>query len=134
MKKVFRKAVYLSFLAMAMTGCQKESNVALLGNEIHQPIGQMQYTMDDVTHTLPIFDYKDMNQLIDNMFALAKDGYTVEIQNNSRVSVKYDEVITFKTTSEEEAKAWTTNMLFLGYDVTVSYDEDSGVYTCIARK
>lgn len=68
------------------------------------------------------------------MVALVKEGYVVEIQGGSSITMKYKETVTFTTTSESEVKIWVNNMVSQGYDVTVSYDANTGIFTCIARR
>ena len=44
------------------------------------------------------------------------------------------EVITFETPEQDEAKKWSAQKIAEGYQVTILFDEDSGIYTCIAIK
>lgn len=76
------------------------------------------------------------NDFLYRMMALAERGYTVRILNGNRtsqVSVS-KEVVTYTTTDKDAAAAWCNNMYSLGYEVSLSYDPETGVYTCIAIK
>ena len=44
------------------------------------------------------------------------------------------ETVTFTTGNKNEAIDWTNTMLGLGYEVTMYYDEETGLYVCIAYK
>ena len=104
-------------------------------NADNAPMGsQLQYVVAGTSHTAILTNDVDWSLFMDNVFAMAKEGYTVEIQGNSNSDMKYKETVTFTTTSEGEAKNWTTNMLLQGYDVSISYDDSTGVYTCIAQR
>lgn len=129
MKKILRTIAILAVAALVTTGCQKESF-----EEIPQNANTMQYTVSGDAYSIVLSGNESWNMFLDRMFALAKEGETVVIWGNTTSATKYKETVTFTTTSEAEAKAWTTNMLLQGYTVDISYDEGTGVYTCIARR
>lgn len=133
MKKKIRTISFLAILAMAATSCQKDNN-PLYSEENLQTYTQLHYTSAGQSNTVFLSSDKDWSLFLDKMIALAREGYTVEIMGNPKVNVKYKEIITFTTTSAEEVKAWTNNMLLQGYDVTVDYNEATGVFTCVARR
>ena len=132
MKKIIRTAAFLTFLAVAATSCQKDNT--MLNAESTQPGSQVQYVVEGATHTVFLTNDEEWSLFLDNVFAMARNGYTVEIKGNSNSAMKYKETITYTTTIEGEAKDWTTYMLLQGYDVSISYDDTTGVYTCIAQR
>lgn len=134
MKKIFRTAAFLAAMALATTSCQKENDdlMTIVGNS--QFGSQVHYTVAGSTHRVILSDDEAWNLFLDSLFAMVKDGYTAEISGSQRSSLKYKETIIFTTTSETEAKNWTSNMVAQGYAVSISFDETTGVYTCIARK
>ena len=131
MKKVIKTVALLGMLSLAATGCMKE-NVA---NPVATTTGyELAYTTGSYYGHENLNSDEEWSLFLDRMFALAKEGYEVTIiGNNSSVS-SAKEVVTYTTTSEEDAKNWTKNMVQQGYDVSISYDDRTGVYTCIAIK
>lgn len=134
MKKIFRTVAFFVAMALVSTGCQKENDdlMSIMGDS--QFANQVQYTVAGATHRVVLSDNDAWNLFMDSLFAMVKDGYTAEISGGQRTSLKYKETVVFTTTSETEAKNWTSNMLAQGYAVSISYDETTGVFTCIARK
>lgn len=130
MKKFFRTTAFLAALALMSTGCQKETDNLLPS----QDCKQVQYTVAGASHRITLSNSEDWSLFLDNMVALVKEGYVVEIQGGSSITMKYKETVTFTTTSESEVKIWVNNMVSQGYDVTVSYDANTGIFTCIARR
>lgn len=129
MRKIFRPIAILALAALVTTSCSKESI-----EEGMQTANTVQYTVSGEEYSIALPNDESWNMFLDRMFALAKEGETVVIWGNSTSAVKYKETVTFTTTSEAEAKSWTTNMLLQGYTVDISYDEGTGVYTCVARR
>ena len=67
------------------------------------------------------------------MMALARQGYNVVIYSGNRtVGASTKEIVTFTTTDEDEAKQWAKDMTNQGYDVQISYEPKTGIWTCIA--
>ena len=73
---------------------------------------------------------------LDRMFALVEEGHTVQFWRNGlrQQYAAAKEVITFTTTDREKAKKWAAEKAAAGYSVTVSFDQQSGIYTCIAYR
>ena len=71
---------------------------------------------------------------LDRMFALAEKGHTVQFWRNGQrpqfASTK--EVETFKTKNREEALKWVKDKEDQGYTVTMTFNQQTGEYTCIA--
>ena len=70
----------------------------------------------------------------DHMFALAEEGHTVQFWRNGQkpqfASTK--EVETFKTKNREEALKWVKDKEDQGYTVTMTFNQQTREYTCIA--
>lgn len=130
MRKIFRTTVFFAAMAMMSTSCQKENDNLLSARNCKQ----VQYTVAGVSHRVFLFYDEDWSLFLDSMVALTKEGYVVEIQGTPSIAMKYKETITYTTTSESEVKIWVNNMVSQGYDVTVSYDSNTGIFTCIARR
>lgn len=129
MKRSLRPIAVLAIASMMMTACQKESF-----NENMQTSNRVQYTVSGSTQSVTLSDDESWDLFLEHLFALAKEGETVVIWGSSSSEAKYKETVTFTTTSEGEAKNWTAQMLAQGYTVSINYDEQTGVYTCIAQR
>ena len=44
------------------------------------------------------------------------------------------DVITYVTKSHDDAVSWANEMSNAGYEVSIDYNKETGVYTCIAFK
>lgn len=132
MKKTIRTIAFLAFLAMATTSCQKDNCEFLYDAGVTQTM--IQYTVAGTTNTVTISGNEDWSLFMDNILALAREGYTVVINGDSRTNVKQMEAIVFTTTDPNEVKVWTNQMVNQGYTVTVDYNPSTGVYTCTAFK
>ena len=67
---------------------------------------------------------------------MKKSGYEVEVWDGD-CSCQFDatkDIVTYNTTSESDAAAWALARAREGYHVTISYNERTGVYTCIGIK
>lgn len=129
MKKIFRTTTFVAFMAMAATGCQKDN--ALLDAESNRYCAPIHYLVDGTPHTASLSDIESRDILWNHLFGLVKEGYTVEIHAGNSISSKEKKTVTFTTTSEQEAKSWTKDMVAQGYTVSITLKE--GVYTCIAQ-
>lgn len=134
MKKIISTTAMLAFMALAATSCQKENIDSSFNDENVQSINQMYYSIDGMTWPFTLLNDDDWDLFLNNMFALAKEGYTVTIRGNKESSHSEKKTVTFTTTSEDEAKTWVKDMLGQGYSVSMDYDKTTGIYTCIATK
>ena len=128
--------VGLGALGMAMTGCQKEMPVA---NEMSTEVGmarQISYTVDGNTRIVTFHDDAEYEAFWDHVFATVHKGSKVSLRGGNGTSgpAYAKEVVTYTTTSKEEARNWAKSMVEQGYTVDISYDEGTGVYTCIATR
>jgi hypothetical protein len=132
MKRIIRTTACVALLTMTTVSCQKDgmyqqnTNESLCGTTLY-------YAVDGVSHETSFYDNNGWDMIMNNLFALARQGYTIVIHTNTNnIPIKDKETITFTTTSESEAKEWANEMVTLGYTVTITFK--SGVYTCIAEK
>jgi hypothetical protein len=77
----------------------------------------------------------EWNAFVERMIALAREGYEVTFsRNRSSLTSQSKEKVTFITTDEKEAQQWSHDMANQGYTVTISFDQGTGEYTCVAYK
>ena len=125
----------LAVLSIAAVGCQKEPIVEpAMQLQQNAVIRNITYNIDGVTFYTTIRGEQNWQEFLDSMFAYAKDGHKVSIRNNSVYSnaPKSRDVVTYTTTSQSDAQKWCNNMLNAGYEVTMTYDPRTGLYTCTA--
>ena len=96
----------------------------------------VQYAVNGVLHSITISNDSEWDAFMQTVFALSREGYDVRIMDENRpangFSTKDTQVYT--TSSEANASTWTKEKVKTGYQVSISYDETSGVYTCVAQK
>ena len=95
------------------------------------------YVIDGTTHHVTLVGEEAWHDFVHRMLTMAEEGHEVsfryeEASSSSIVSSK--ETVTYTTTNHDDAYKWADNMANNGYLVTVSYDRETGVYTCIAIK
>ena len=68
------------------------------------------------------------------MFALAEEGHTVQFWRNGlrQQYAATKEVVTFTTTDKEKARKWAAEKTEEGFVVTITFNQQTGEYTCIA--
>ena len=137
MKKRLVSVTLLAVLSTMAVSCQKETVAEPQSkNAGLSTVYTVHYTINDITHTETLGSDAEYDALLLRLFALARMGYEVEIENGSgpASATLAVEVITFSTTNEQEAIDWVKQKLLEGYKVQVSFDETTGVYTCIAYR
>ena len=137
MKKIFTTIALFAVLGTMAVSCQKE-------NIIDEPFVTTQkstvyivsYTIDGVSHQVTLAGDNAWHDFLHRMLALAEEGHAVSFRNESAVSriASSKETITYTTSSHDDAYAWADKMVHNNYTVTILYNEDEGVYICIATK
>lgn len=130
----FKTIVLLAALGLTFASCTKE-NVAddtyavATTSSVTYFINGQQYYANPQTE-------EEWSAFLDRMFALAKEGYVVRFVRTdvSQQASATKDVVTFTTKDYEKAKAWALQKEHEGYDVTISFNQQSGEYTCIAVK
>jgi hypothetical protein len=137
MKKITFPVVLVAMFGMVAASCQKET---MLENQTlaveNGTVYTVRYTLNGVTYTERMNSDAEYEALILRLVALAKEGYEVEVWDGD-CSCQFDatkDIVTYNTTSESDAAAWALARAREGYHVTISYNERTGVYTCIGIK
>ena len=94
------------------------------------------YALNGVMHTERLSNEAEYDALLLRLMALAREGYEVEISggNAAQTLSMSKEVVTYTTKKESEAIAWSKQKIDEGYNVYVTYDQETGIYTCIAYR
>ena len=134
MKKKIKTVALLAVLGLTATGCQKENMLPLSGNEQTMETIQVVYSINGEVFQTTLSE-SEWDAFLERMMALAREGYEVSFsKNRSSLTSQSKEIVTFVTTSEQKAHAWSNEMLNQGYEVTISYNQKTGEYTCIATR
>ena len=136
MKKEIKTVAFLAVLSLAATGCQKENVLPTIGGGIEQTTGTIlvTYSINGEIFQATLSE-SEWDAFLERMIALAREGYEVSFsKNRSSLTSQSKEKVTFVTTSQQEAIAWSSNMVDQGYEVTITFDKKTGVYTCVAEK
>ena len=137
MNSKIKTLALLAVLSIASAGCQKENIVetqpAMLDPH-NVEVRDITYTIDGVIFYTTIRGEQHWQDFLDSMFAYAKEGHKVSIKDNSIYpnAQKSREVVTYTTSSQGDAKNWCDRMLSNGYEVQMTYDPRTGIYTCTA--
>ena len=137
MKKLIIPATLLAMLSLTTVSCQKENLVETATQSVENNATRtIRYTVNGTAYRQVIHTDEDLDALMFTLFALVREGYTVRMmdENNtfSETSVKVTE--TYTTKIEKDAKTWAKEKMMDGYVVTITYNEQTGIYTCIATK
>ena len=137
MKKVIRTVALITVLGMVATGCQKETFADWQAN-IVMPSETLNvvYTVDRTTYSASFGNELEWLAFLDRLFALAEEGRSVSFRDaGSPVNAKQNrEVVTYTTRDKSDAEKWADVMQKKGYDVSIDFDANTGVYTCTAVK
>ena len=127
----------IAVLSVAAVSCQKETMIEpqnVVAEDV--TVYTVRYTINGVPHTERLNTSAEYDALLLQLFALAREGYEVEIMGGDSTinEALAKEVVTFTTKKEAEATAWSKQKVDEGYTVHISYNQATGVYTCIAYR
>ena len=134
MKNQFRTLAIFIALCMVAASCQKEEIQSPIPVEQKATDNIVNYMVDGQSYQAVINSELDWSDFLYRMLALAEEGHTVTILSQFSSTSSTREVVTYTTTSKPDAHAWADNMIDQGYQVTITYDGSTGIFTCIAVK
>ena len=133
-----KKITLIAFLSMMAFGCQKENHVVSTFPVIETKasfIMTVRYSVNGVVSYTSFNSETELDAFYDYLLGLAYNGATVIISNNlTSQSLQNREVVTYTTQNVDDAKKWSKKKVLEGYEVEITYDEETGYYTCTARK
>lgn len=132
MKRQIKTLAIFMALCMVAASCQKEEYLSPIPVEQETTANIVNYTVDGKTFQAPINSDQDWSEFLYRMLALAEEGHTVTISSRISATSLTKEIVTYTTTSKPDAYDWADNMTAQGYDVTVNFDNNTGIYTCTA--
>ena len=130
----FKTIVLLAVLGLTFASCTKENvaddtyAVATASSVTYFINGQQCYANPQTE--------EDWLAFLDRMMALAEEGCAVRLMRTgtTQQANAAKEKVTYTTSSYEDAKAWTLQKILEGYEVTITFDQQTGKYTCIATR
>lgn len=136
MKKYTITFALLAVLSLANTSCQKEDTTTFTDNVHSQTDSRysLYYTVDGKAGHATFATEEERRAFILQLTAMAQEGRSIRVSTSPLRACMSKEKVTFVTTNKEEAVDWMANMLLEGYEISFSYDEGTGEYTCIAIK
>lgn len=127
-----KSIVLLAVLGLAVASCTKENvtddtYVVATASSVTYFIDGQQYYANPQTD-------EEWSAFLDRMLALAKEGYTVRFERTGvgQQTNVAKEKVTYITDNEKDAKLWAAQMVLHGYQVTITFDQTTGKYTCVA--
>ena len=130
MRRQIKKLALLAVFGLASVSCTKENVVN--DTDIVVTAYTASYIVDGQQFYLNPQTDEEWSAFLDRMLALAEEGYTVHFWRAGVQASSSKEKLTYTTGNYEEAKEWCKQKKDEGYWVTITYDQLTGQYTCIA--
>jgi len=138
MRQTFRTAtIAIALLATAATSCQKENYTDPTASTIQaEAIRTVCYVVDGNTRTTIVRGDDNWHAFLEYLTTLAEEGHDVVFWNSERPDTAYaaKETVTYTTKDRKDAINWMDKMYAQNYQVSYTYDPDTGIYTCTATK
>ena len=135
MKKTFITVELFAMLGTLATSCQKETLTELSPVTAQNETYLITYSVDGVSMQMRLNGDEALRAFLHRLTALAREGHRVTVRNeNTAGQASTKEVVTYHTTSEDDANEWAAKMIRDGYEVEIDYDEKTGEFICIAIK
>ena len=124
-------------MSVATVSCQKEAETIFEGRHSETiTIRMVSYAVDGVTQIVILHGDNAWEDFVLRMIALAEEGHVVRVYSGNYASrtMAAKERLEYKTTNKMDAAEWTLQKINEGYDVEVTYNSQTGEYTCVATK
>ena len=133
MKKTITLAI-LAALSLASVSCQKEETEKTNRTNLEQDYSaySVRYTIDGQYHAATFRTAEERQAFILQLIGMTREGHAVTIIPNQTVQSASKEKVVHETKDPKDATQWTNQMIELGYTVTVTYNQETGIYTCVA--
>ena len=127
--------VLLAAISITSVSCQKEEafNSQITTQEAAYSHSVL-YFIDGEQHTVTFYSEEAWHAFLTHLFALAQEGHQVTFRAltaNSSTSARKEKVV-YTTENQADALKWADKMEDEGYAVTITFDSNTGIYTCIA--
>ncbi len=136
MNKVIKTMALLAVLSLAAVSCQKENTPLSVADDVvtdHQAVYIYQYQVNGIRSRITLHGETERINFFNRMLALAKEGFSVSFFDESKICQNLSkEKVTYSTEDKEKALKWMMEMTLAGYQVGITYDEETGMYNCTA--
>ena len=137
MKSIIIPATLLAMLSLTTVSCQKEVLTEPTSSTVeNSAMRTIRYTVNGTAYRQVIHSDEDLDALMFTLFALAREGYTVRMMDENQTfnenSTK--ETVTYTTQDKDKAIKWAKEKYNEGYNVTISFNQETGEYTCVATR
>ena len=126
-----------AMISLTTVSCQKENLVETAIQSVENSAARtIRYTVNGTAYRQVIHSDEDLDALMLTLFALAREGYTVRVidENTNLCETCAKEKVTYTTKNKNDAIAWSLEKINEGYDVTISFNQETGEYTCVATR
>ena len=135
MNKLIIPMALFAMISLTTVSCQKENLVEPSAPCVENSATRtIRYTVNGAVYRQVIHSDEDLDALMLSLFALAREGYTIRImeESSSFNEISPKETVTYTTEDKEDAKKWAHKKTLEGYLVTITFNQETGVYTCTA--
>lgn len=136
-KRIFPLAL-LAVLSTLTISCQKDTftDTAQGTTVCNTDMYTVQYSVNGLQQTVILHSDDEYEALLIQLTALARKGYEIVFFDNNYTpqSGVTKDVVTYVTDSSNQASAWAKEKAGEGYQVRITFDEKTNLYTCIAYK
>ena len=134
MRKTIRIVACLALLGTTAISCQKENfGDTCIATEENMAVYAVSYSIDGVSHSVTLVGDAAWADFLNWMLALSEEGHNVAFRLNTNQQVNSTkEEITYTTSNKDDAHAWAKTKTEEGYTVYISFDDKTGIYTCLA--
>jgi len=137
MRKNFFTATLLAMISLTTVSCQKEVLTEPTRSTVENSATRtIRYTVNGTAYRQVIHSDEDLDTLMLTLFALAREGYTVRVMDENQSFNEYcaKETVTFTTYDKDKAIKWAKEKYNEGYNVTISFNQQTGEFTCVATR
>lgn len=123
--------ILFAVLGVTLASCTKET---LSDTRVVTVEPSVTYFVNGQMHSSNPQTEEEWSMFFDRMLALAQEGYQVRIRRSDipQEVLAAKEKVTYTTTDYNKAKAWANQKVIEGYEVTMTFNQETGEYTCIA--
>ena len=123
--------ILFAVLGVTLASCTKET---LSDTRVVTVEPSVTYFVNGQMHSANPQTEEEWSMFFDRMLALAQEGYQVRIRRSDipQEVLAAKEKVTYTTTDFNKAKAWANQKVSEGYEVTMTFNQETGEYTCIA--
>ena len=137
MRSTIKIFILITLLGTLAAGCKKYEFTDL--TEPHTTrdytVYRIHYTIDSEERHTTVIGEEALDGFISDMMDKARDGHRVSFRDEAFPKPEaYNTPLTFTTADQKKAYSWAEARMKEGYAVSVSYDKETLIYTCIALK